>query len=84
MTLGERDRSASDASCALDGGSCVTCADEGIAMRVREPRTDGTAICVDDEQERHEVATDLVETVEAGDTLLVHAGVAIAKLGATQ
>jgi hydrogenase maturation factor len=53
-------------------------------MRVCESPTDGTAICVDDEEERHEVATDLVETVEAGDTLLVHAGVAIAKLEAAR
>lgn len=38
------------------------------------------AICADDRGERHEVAVDLVEPVDAGARLLVHAGVAIGQL----
>jgi len=51
-------------------------------MRVVECRADWIAICIDHQQESHAVATDLVEGVEPGDTLLVHAGVAIARRGA--
>lgn len=44
---------------------------------------DGTAICVDDKGTEHEVAVELVDSVSAGNELLVHAGVAIAALSAT-
>jgi hydrogenase maturation factor len=67
-----------------DPPHCITCGDQGIPMRVAESRPDGTAICVDDLRERHAVAIDLVEGAEPGDTLLVHAGVAIARLGAAR
>jgi len=40
----------------------------------------GTAVCRDSEHARHEVAVDLVGSVAPGDSLLVHAGVAIRKL----
>jgi hydrogenase assembly chaperone HypC/HupF len=58
---------------------CITCGDEGIPMRVLEV-ADGAAVCADDDGERHEVAVDLVEDVEQGSRLLVHAGVAIGRL----
>ena len=45
-------------------------------MLVREIRDDGTAVCGDDTQ----VMVDLVAPVEPGDELLVHAGVALARL----
>jgi hydrogenase maturation factor len=60
---------------------CITCADEGIAMRVIELR-DGAAVCADEKRSRHSVAVELVEPVAVGDELLVHAGVAIRHLGA--
>jgi hydrogenase maturation factor len=44
-------------------------------MRVLEAGDDGVAVC-----DGGEVMVDLVGPVTAGDTLLVHAGVAIARL----
>jgi hydrogenase expression/formation protein HypC len=55
---------------------CVTCSDEGVPMRVLEARSDGIALC----DGGVEVLTDLVGRVERGDELLVHAGVALARL----
>jgi hydrogenase maturation factor len=60
-------------SCA-DDGHCVTCADEGVLMRVAEV-VDGVAVC-----DGVEVMTDLVGDVAPGDELLVHAGVALVRL----
>jgi hypothetical protein len=65
------------------GGSdshCITCSDEGVAMRVLELR-DACAICCDERGDSHEVAVDLVSPVAVADELLVHAGVAIGHLG---
>jgi hypothetical protein len=59
-----------------DDGHCVTCSDEGVELRVLEARPDGIAVCEGDV----EVMTDLVGAVEPGDAVLVHAGVAIARL----
>jgi hydrogenase maturation factor len=55
---------------------CVTCSDEGVPMRVGDVRADGIAVCGDGV----EVMVDLVGPVERGDELLVHAGVALARL----
>jgi hydrogenase maturation factor len=55
---------------------CVTCSDEGVPMRVLEVRPGRTALCEGDV----EVMTDLVDDVAPGDELLVHAGVALARL----
>jgi hydrogenase maturation factor len=59
-----------------DPHHCVTCADEGVQMRVRDVRADGIAVCDGDT----EVMVDLVGPVEPGDELLVHAGVALTRL----
>jgi hydrogenase maturation factor len=67
--------------CGTTEEHCITCGDEGIAMRVIELR-DGTAVCDDEQGSRHRVAVDFVEPVAVGDELLVHAGVAIRHLGA--
>ena len=56
---------------------CVTCSDEALPLRVIEPRSGALALCEPDV----EVMTDLVGPVEAGDVLLVHAGVALARVG---
>jgi hypothetical protein len=58
---------------------CITCSDEGIAMRV-EQAGDDLAVCRDRELALHEVVVDLVAPVSTGDELLVHAGVAIRNL----
>jgi hydrogenase expression/formation protein HypC len=59
-----------------DADHCVTCADEGVPMRVLEVRPGNIALCEGDV----EVMTDLVGDVSSGDDVLVHAGVAIARL----
>jgi hydrogenase maturation factor len=61
-------------------GHCVTCADEGVPMRVVACRPDGLAECEDADGRRTDVMTALVEPVAAGDTLLVHAGTALLRL----
>jgi hydrogenase maturation factor len=66
-------------SCDADG-HCVTCSDEGVAMRVVASSPDGLALCADDDGDRREVLIDLVGAVDPGDALLVHAGVALARL----
>jgi hydrogenase maturation factor len=60
-----------------DEQHCITCSDEGVPMRVRETIGDALVLCEGDV----EVMTDLVGPVEAGDELLVHAGVALVRLG---
>jgi hydrogenase maturation factor len=62
------------------GDHCVTCSDEGKEMRVVAAGQHGLALCVDGFGARSEVMTELVGAVEAGDAVLVHAGVAIARL----
>jgi hydrogenase maturation factor len=57
---------------------CVTCADEALPMRVESVAADGAAVC----DAGIQVLTDLVGPVAQGDRLLVHAGVAIARLEA--
>jgi hydrogenase maturation factor len=66
-------------SCDAYDGHCITCSDEGIAMRVIES-VDTTAVCADEDHDLHEVAVDLVAPVCVGDQVLVHAGVAIRRL----
>lgn len=68
------------AACSAQDGHCITCGDEGIAMRV-VCSEGSSAVCVDDGSRSHEVAIDLVGPVTVGDGLLVHAGVAIRHLG---
>jgi hydrogenase maturation factor len=64
-----------------EDGHCVTCGDDGVAMRVLALDTArGLALCADAEGAHHTVETDLVAPVAAGDELLVHAGVALVSL----
>jgi hydrogenase maturation factor len=67
--------------CAADDVHCITCSDEGIEMTV-VALTQCGAQCRDPAGIDQRVETELVEPVEIGDSLLVHAGVAIANLGA--
>ena len=60
---------------------CITCGDEGVEMRVLKldaPRA--LAVCVDADGSTSEVDLALVAGVAPGDELLVHAGVALARL----
>jgi hydrogenase maturation factor len=59
---------------------CITCGDEAIAMKVlRVDRERGLALCADPGGVRSSVETALVEPVEPGESLLVHAGTAIGR-----
>ena len=62
------------------GDHCVTCSDEGVRMVVLEPGADGLAVCADGEGGRVTVITDLVGPVAPGESMLVHAGVALVRL----
>jgi hydrogenase maturation factor len=60
---------------------CVTCADEGIVMRVvHVDQKIGLALCSADDGTRTTVDTALVDPVGPGAELLVHAGVALVTL----
>ena len=60
---------------------CVTCADEGVPMRVRGVAgTTGLAHCESDDGTATTVDTTLVEPVAPGERVLVHAGVALVRL----
>lgn len=60
---------------------CTTCSDEGVEMRVLEAGQNGLCLCCEDEGGAcTEVMIDLVGAVDCGDKVLVHAGVAIARL----
>jgi hydrogenase maturation factor len=60
-------------------GHCITCSDEGVEGVVVALLDPDTAL-VDCGGEPREVAVELLEGVGAGDRVLVHAGVAIARL----
>jgi hydrogenase expression/formation protein HypC len=64
-----------------DAGHCITCSDEGVAMRVlRVDSGRALALCEDDAGEHSSVEIALVDGVAPGDSLLVHAGTALTRL----
>ena len=64
-----------------DDHRCITCGDDGVPMRVlRVDDVRGLALCEDGDGAHSSVEIALVEPVTAGDTLLVHAGTALAHL----
>lgn len=67
----------------VDGEGCITCGDVAVPLRVLKVDQDrGLALC-EDERGRHEtVEIALVAPVEQGESVLVHAGTAIAGLPA--
>jgi hydrogenase expression/formation protein HypC len=68
-------------SCTLDQDGCVTCGD--LAVPVHVVAVNGvTAVCEDRTGRRAEIAVDFVRDVRRGDLLLVHTGVAIARIPA--
>ena len=66
-------------SCPAEPG-CITCGDVAVALIVVS-ETGGDARCRDGTGREELVATELVGPVAPGDRLLVHAGVAIQRLG---
>jgi hydrogenase maturation factor len=62
------------------GDHCITCSDEGIPMQVeRIDDVRGLALCAAEDGSKCTVEIALV-SVEPGDRVLVHAGVALAEL----
>ena len=62
-----------------DEHHCITCGDDGDPMVVLADDTErGLALCSDDGGLHHTVETALVEPVQPGAILLVHAGTALA------
>jgi hydrogenase assembly chaperone HypC/HupF len=60
---------------------CITCGDDGVPMRVlRVDDARALALCEDGDGAHASVEIALVEPVTPGDTLLVHAGTALAHL----
>jgi hydrogenase maturation factor len=60
---------------------CITCGDDGEPMTVVAVDDQrGLALCSAETGTRSTVETALVEPVHSGDSLLVHAGTAIARL----
>ncbi len=58
---------------------CITCSDEALPLVVREvDEARGLALCEDEAGLRSSVEIALVDPPAIGDTLLVHAGTAIA------
>ena len=63
---------------------CITCGDDGVPMNVvRVDLERGLALCAAQDGARSSVETALVAPVDIGDTLLVHAGTALARLEPT-
>lgn len=67
--------------CSADPG-CITCGDVAVVLTVLSV-VGADAACRDEQGRDETVATELVGDVGPGDRLLVHAGVAIERLGAT-
>jgi hydrogenase maturation factor len=60
-----------------DEGHCITCSDAAVPMRVQRIHSTGLADCLGENGMPSEVDVTLVGATE-GDTVLVHAGVALA------
>lgn len=71
-------RQAQAPSCGPDG-HCATCGDDAVEVVVIELRADDLALAAL-RAETLEVDISLVDAVEPGDRLLVHGGVALARL----
>ena len=60
---------------------CITCGDDGVPMNVvRVDSVRGLALCEDEDGTRATVEIALIDAVAPSDTLLVHAGTALARL----
>jgi len=65
-------------SCTLEQDGCATCGDVAIPVRVVAV-LGGGAVCEDRLGRRAAIAIDFIPDVRAGDVLLVHTSVAIAR-----
>ena len=70
-----------DISCALDAeGHCITCSDEALQVRVLYVDGENGLAQVTLKGMEEEIDISLVESIAPGDILLVHGGVAIARV----
>jgi hydrogenase maturation factor len=61
---------------------CTTCGDRAVAMTVlRADCLDGLGVCAAEDGAHLEVELSLLDRIRPGDRVLVHAGVAIQRLG---
>ena len=68
-----------------DPHHCITCSDEGVAMRVVAVDDErALALCAAPGGDRSSVEIALVGPVAPGDALLVHAGTALAVVDASE
>jgi hydrogenase expression/formation protein HypC len=79
MTGGRPEGQPATAAPACHGEVCVTCSDVAVEVRVVRLLPDALAV-VDTGQGQEQVSVALVDAA-AGDTILVHAGEAIAVVG---
>jgi hydrogenase expression/formation protein HypC len=70
----------SDGACRAEDERCITCGDVAVPLEVVALEGDGLALCRDERDRSERVEISLAGDVREGDTLLVHAGTAIAKL----
>ncbi len=69
------------AQCELDAeGHCITCSDEALQARVLRVDQEAGLAVVTIQDTSEEIDITLEESVAPGDVLLVHGGVAIARL----
>lgn len=61
-------------------GHCSTCSDEGMPARVIDVNTELALATVVADEQRLEVGIELLDAVNVGDEVLVHAGFAIARV----
>jgi hydrogenase maturation factor len=59
---------------------CITCGDVGVEMRIVRIE-DGLAVCEGADGDTRAVEISLLDAVGTGDTVLVHADVALVRLG---
>jgi hypothetical protein len=70
-----------NACCQPDAeGHCVTCSDEALPARVLHIDQENGLALVEIKDKTEEIDITLVETIAPGDQVLVHGGVALARL----
>lgn len=67
-------------SCVLSDDGCTTCGDVAVPVRVLAIGADGTGTCKDRLGAKAEIQLDFTPGVSPGDVVMVHMGIAIAKV----
>ena len=67
-------------TCTLEDDGCTTCGDVAVPVRVLRIESEGTALCEDRTGRRATIHTEFTPDAATGDVLMVHMGVAIARI----